>query len=146
MKSKSVTEQFEKVRKGMECCIKRQPYTCGEMCPYHDDAICVMKLRQDALALIRQQQERIAELEAAQTARVMTPEEVAAVPDGSVIWEEIKSTGICEAMIRDSNLFANGPDFLALDDVLDCDDYLKNYRCWTQRPTDEQREAVPWNE
>ena len=23
-------------------------------------------------------------------------------------------------------------------------DYLKTWRCWTFRPTDEQREAVPW--
>ena len=23
-------------------------------------------------------------------------------------------------------------------------DYLKTWRCWTSRPTDEQREAVPW--
>ena len=82
----------------------------------------------------------------AQEARVMTPEEVAAVPDGGVIWEEIRLTGICEAMIRDSNTFANGADFLVLDEVLDCDDYLKNYRCWTSRPTDEQREATPWNQ
>ena len=24
-------------------------------------------------------------------------------------------------------------------------DYLKTWRCWTSRPTDEQREAIPWN-
>lgn len=24
-------------------------------------------------------------------------------------------------------------------------DYLKTWRCWTSRPTDEQREATPWN-
>ena len=23
-------------------------------------------------------------------------------------------------------------------------DYLKTWRCWTSRPTDEQREAIPW--
>ena len=135
-------KQFKKVCKGLRCHARKG--ICGNGCPYHAPGNCSEPLCADALSLIRQQQERIKEMEAAQTARVMTPEEVAAVPDGSVIWEEIKSTGICEAMIRDSNIFVNGPDFLALDDVLDCDDYLKNYRCWTQRPTDEQREAVKW--
>ena len=24
-------------------------------------------------------------------------------------------------------------------------DYLKTWRCWTSRPTDEQMEAIPWN-
>ena len=24
-------------------------------------------------------------------------------------------------------------------------DYLKKWRCWTSRPTEEQREATPWN-
>ena len=60
--------QFEKVEKGLDCCTKRPPYICdgGKMCPYHDEAICVMELRRDALDLIRQQQERIKELEEAQ--------------------------------------------------------------------------------
>ena len=26
----------------------------------------------------------------------------------------------------------------------DLDDYGKTWRCWTSRPTDEQREAEPW--
>lgn len=25
------------------------------------------------------------------------------------------------------------------------DEYLTRWRCWTSRPTDEQREAIPWN-
>ena len=27
----------------------------------------------------------------------------------------------------------------------DADNYLKIWRCWTSRPTDEQMEAIPWN-
>lgn len=155
----------EKVVKGLECCIKRQPYTCVEMCPYHDDAICVMKLRQDALALIRQQQERIAELEAAQTARVltleaaqtarvMTLEEVENALD-TVVWVEepefenfadhyalVMAYGHKEGFVRVYFGFADMP--------VTCgykyDNYGKKWRCWTQRPTDEQRKAVRWNE
>ena len=29
-------------------------------------------------------------------------------------------------------------------EVLFAEDYGKRWRCWTSRPTDEQREAIPW--
>ena len=58
-------EQFEKVCKGLECC--NQGERCRE-CPYaktsYDPEQCIRGyLLFDALALIRQQQERIKELE-----------------------------------------------------------------------------------
>lgn len=66
-----MTEQLEKVCKGLECCVLRDPddhRRCGE-CPYNPHAIsnepCANGLKFNALALIRQQQERIRELEAA---------------------------------------------------------------------------------
>lgn len=62
-------EQFEKVVKGLECHSENR--ICAEECPYYSPVICSGPLCRDALALIRQQQERIKELEAAQTARVM---------------------------------------------------------------------------
>lgn len=65
-------EQFDKVCKGMECCVLRDPDAhrrCGE-CPYNPHAIsnepCANGLMFNAIALIRQQQKRIKELEAAQ--------------------------------------------------------------------------------
>lgn len=68
----TVMEQFEKVRKGLECCVLRDPddhQRCGE-CPYNhheiSNAPCANGLKYNALALIRQQQERINELEAGQ--------------------------------------------------------------------------------
>lgn len=54
----------EKVCKGLECCDAPNDH---EHCPYDGERhynICTDKLLKDALALIRQQQERIAELEA----------------------------------------------------------------------------------
>ena len=62
----------EKAVKGLECCVLSDPddhRRCGE-CPYNPHAIsnepCANGLKLNALALIRQQQERIAELEAGQ--------------------------------------------------------------------------------
>lgn len=58
--------QFEKVRKGLECCEKDVKLCYGEtVCEYYRlTPRCWTTLAHDALALIRQQQERIAELKA----------------------------------------------------------------------------------
>lgn len=151
-------EQFEKVCKGLECCILHDPddhQRCGE-CPFshHEisNAPCANGLKSNALALIRDQQKRIEELEAARTARVMTLEEVKANevvyledfadPDDSVepiirpaINIEVKNGGI---VMLDSATWDEG--FIFNTD----DEYSKTWRCWTQRPTNEQREAVRW--
>jgi len=57
-------EQFEKVVKGLECWRYLYPKHC-DACKYYTTD-CTAGIAADALALIRQQQERIAELEAAQ--------------------------------------------------------------------------------
>ena len=60
-------DQFEKVCKGLECCEKDVQLCYGEtVCEYYSlSPRCWTTLAHDALALIRQQQERIEELEAA---------------------------------------------------------------------------------
>ena len=153
--------QFEKVEKGLDCCIPSiQKCQCVDGCPYYDSCWSVddeydpmyLELMRDALALILQQQERIKELEAARTARVMTLEEAieAVSKKGGFVWREQKSHPLCDAHVSPSNY------------IFDCpsrkfEDYGKRFipkknsfrfmwRCWTSWPTDEQREAVPWNE
>lgn len=55
--------QFEKLKKGLECCASRICYDGG--CPYHDQSPnygmddCTSNLTSDAIALIHQQQEKI---------------------------------------------------------------------------------------
>lgn len=139
--------QFEKVEKGLDCCTKRPPYICegGKMCPYHDETICVMELRRDALALIRQQQARIVELEAAQTARVLKLRELY---EGQVIWfegfrsEGYRSLWVAEVskVCSDEIVFFGGNNEVHMP----VHAYEERYRCWTQRPTFKQREATPW--
>lgn len=52
----------EKVIKGLECC--NQVEDGCEACPYYNDFNgCMLELREDALALIKEQQERIETLE-----------------------------------------------------------------------------------
>lgn len=112
----------------------------------------VTTLLGDALDMIRKQQERIKELEAGQTARVMTLEEV---KDNEVMYLEdfTEPDDGVEPIIRPAvNVEAKNGGIVMLDSatwdegfifVVDSE-YGKTWRCWTQRPTDEQREAVKW--
>ena len=97
------------------------------------DCVSVPMLR-DALALLK-----------AQEPRVLTLEEVR--DEYEVVWLETKylQPTVC--------LFDNGEsnvDWLYF--VFGSDDsygmsahlYGKNWRCWSSKPTEEQREAVPW--
>ena len=63
----------EKVIKGLECCNKTD-MCCMEIscyhpayleCPYHEIENCVTNLTKDALALLKEQEERIKKLEEA---------------------------------------------------------------------------------
>lgn len=133
-------EQLEKVRKGLECCIASNDSYCPDECPYKN--ICLARkgtqhiyvhLFEDALALINAQQERIKELEAWQTARVMTLEEWGNAPeplDGECMCYEIKNNGLKAMLVK---------AFKGCKEL-----YGKSFRCWTQRPTDEQMEAAKW--
>lgn len=65
-------EQYENVCKGLECLIGGEK-DC-ENCDYDEHGLCGDDLLiEDALALIRQQQERIKELEAAHEAKAIKP-------------------------------------------------------------------------
>lgn len=148
-------EQFEKVCKGLECCVLRDPddhRRCGE-CPYNPHAIsnepCANGLKYNALALIRQQQARIAELEAAQTARVMTLEEIPLF-DGAIYMDEYPNP-VCLKMLYcyevGRGTYGHGYTFVDSDGdkiFFPAKEFGKKWRCWTQRPTDEQRKATKW--
>ena len=137
----------EKVAKGLECCASGN--MCNNKCPYNDLGYdwtdCVPPLAADALALIRKQRERIAELEAAQSARVMTLEEVR--DNSEVVWLETKWSR-AELCIVDHG--ESDSNWLWVSYGVDNSGnsawkyYGKTWRCWTQRPTDEQREAAKW--
>lgn len=142
--------QFEKVRKGFECCyMDKSPKHC-EGCPYNmDNEGCghdTFALERDALALIRQQQERIMELEAARTARVMTLEEVHDMAwDYCYLEEEVIKDNVLQKYCGKHRVKCiTWPSIASCVLTFGDDAYGKRWRCWTQRPTDEQRKAVKW--
>lgn len=127
----------EKVINGLECCIERDPddhTRCGE-CPYKS-TMCGNRLKIEALALLKAQQPRL-----------MTLEEVIALPYGYVLIETDKNGSLCWV---DALLFCKNTnfsfDFITLEGrarLLGAE-YNKEWRCWTDLPTAEQREAEPW--
>lgn len=93
----------------------------------------------DAITLLKAQEPRVMTLKEAQTA----------LHNDTVVWVELKGKLICAGIHMD------GTDYFMMqnDDVLDVTDfdsgegaeaYGKQARCWTSRPTKEQRQAVKW--
>ena len=130
----------EKVINGLECCIERDPddhTRCGE-CPYKS-TMCGNRLKIEALALLKAQQPR-----------VMSFDEAMLDIDRDVVWIELKDDQIVEPAIiivaTNDSAAVMSPFSDEEDGALRCDRVLcgKTYRCWTSRPTDEQREATPW--
>ena len=116
----------EKVIKGLECCAAYE-YKCND-CPYQDDGGaedgCYSdELKTDALALLKAQEPMVMTLEEFNAHWKTPPQE------RQPIWEEWK--------------FDNGKGKWKLYGRA-TGGYGKMWRCWTSRPTDEQREAVPW--
>ena len=84
-----------------------------------------------------------------QEPRVMTWEEAQAnVNKGPFIIMEVRDSTGTEidygVLVGDSYEMSEGSLLTVCEFGLLKDDYGKRFRCWTSRPTDEQREAVKW--
>lgn len=143
------SEKREKVIRGLECCALGAFDTC-EGCPYTEETRCSEHLCGDALALLREQE-----------ARVLSWEEVD--KSGNLyVWTEIHSfySGrgclVYCTVVRSEffdELFRlredSGIDWTRAEEDYNRDNYQgvhSGWRCWTARPTEEQRKAVPWEE
>lgn len=86
----------------------------------------------------------------AQEARVMTWEESQVnVKDGPFIIFEVRDSTGSEidfgVLAGDFYEMSEGSVLTVADFWMMKDDYGKRFRLWTSRPTEEQREATPWN-
>lgn len=99
-----------------------------------------MRAVEDAIALLKAQEPRVLTLEEAREA----------LKTDTVIWLEVRCDNEVYACLR-----MRGKDYFVVenDELLNVDDfeqdtygkdYGSNVRCWSSRPTDEQREATPW--
>lgn len=141
-------EKFEKVVRGLECCIVRDPdakSNCVE-CPYNHEGIitnapCANGLMADALALLKEQE-----------ARVMTREELKQIKPWSVYWGEGLYVRNLWPMAFTAEAIMNIDGEYLRDSYgreYELDLYNKDvmgWRIWTARPTKDQRKAVKWDE
>ena len=138
-----MTDQ-EKVIKGLERCtqpIRECAYDCPYSCKEYIYEDCRDVLMANAIALLK-----------AQEPRVMTLEEIIERKDSDAVWVEHMDG---KMIVQPAVLL---PSFLDTDkDCIHfasswrtCGSYSRRsygtkWRCWTSRPTAEQREATPWN-
>ena len=133
----------EKVIKGLEICIRvKDNEKCPDECPYRKD-ICygTVGLMADALSLLKEQEPR-----------VMTLEEIEDALD-NVVWLDIPGAENLADGFSLIMAYSRKNGFVLLDspfgdnpsqERFEYTDYNKTWRCWTSRPTDEQRKATPW--
>lgn len=129
----------EKVIKGLKCIAgenETHNHPC-DSCGYKECQtyiICIAEIARDALSLLK-----------AQEPKLLTIEEITG--DGECWFEGINGacgyadcymcTGSKEVEV---NRISMKPEYVSWDD------FKKKWRCWTSRPTDEQREAVKWDD
>ena len=137
----------EKVIKGLKCCLTDNPSVC-EGCPYLDTG-CLENVKSFKHDILRD----ALELLKAQEPRVMTVTDIVdnyVAPE--MIWVEARNN---KGDIRLVAGLWNGEYYNMADDSIMYDlgeeiannpeGYNVRWRCWTSRPTDEQREEIPWN-
>ena len=98
------------------------------------DFRCQDRLKEDALALLREQEPR-----------VLTHDETIVLPEGTPVWfEESNDTGqtfLSPMICHGNGLYGNR--FMLVDAK---QLYWRGRRFWTAKPDVEQRKAVKWNE
>jgi hypothetical protein len=127
-------DKREKVIYSIERCICHVPDACRD-CAYdagHPYNECVEMLLRDALELLK-----------AQEPKLLTIEEITG--DGECWFEGINGAcGYADCYMCtvskevEVNRISMKPEYVSWDD------FKKKWRCWTSRPTDEQREATQW--
>ena len=137
---------LEKAIRGLECCSTYDDYSrksCRE-CPYNEPdgkrSCKLHQMRVDAITLLK-----------AQKPRVMTLEEVLSF-DSAIYMDEAQNT-VCLKMLYcyevGRETYDHGYTFVDSDGdriYYPAKGFNKTWRCWTSRPTDEQRAATPWSE
>lgn len=143
-------ENLKKVKKALECCAKKVciykdtekkcPYweLCGEYEGSFED--CTTALSKDALALLKAQEPRMMSLEevlnAENTAEPLWCEFIDCAHGSWRMGWKLKTKGKREVQ----HIFENPLERAIVWES----QYEKGWRCWTSRPTNEQREATPW--
>ena len=135
----------EKVMRGLNLCSADRGYLSCRECPYAIDAngvkrpssTCVMELTSDALDLLKEQEARVMTLKEIRTGEIETLWiEVEGKPHifPGIWYRRSKKDGIPAIDITLNTGIVRGTVV----------SYGYAWRCWTSRPTEEQRQNTPW--
>lgn len=127
-------EKREKVIRSLETAVKNfERYSGDEYGREYDYARVEVETLEDALALLKAQEPRVMDFD-----EVVSGDEcwLEAVNGACGYADCYACTGTGEVQIFRCKY--DNPQYIT------ASDYLKTWRCWTQRPTDEQREAAAW--
>lgn len=138
---------FEKVIKGLEQhintgCMSEREQLQPVICPYFQNSHCIIALCRDALELLKSRQPRL-----------LTVEEINALPEGAVCWEEFRdedgviNNDLTPAMKWGLLSLVNGEADVTCLNAYGTQGYGSGQarsRWWSAKPTDEQRKAVAW--
>ena len=140
----------EKVIIGLSKCsrVHRNLEDCAE-CPYrlkpghYAGMECWYRLCDDALALLKEQEPRVMTLEEVKNASVVWLEPIhidleVDMPIWFDGWAEPVDSSECRI-----NLYDFGNEVPV---ETEYSEYGKTWRCWTSRPTEEQKKEVPWDD
>lgn len=127
---------LEKLSKGLDCLITNEVPCNG--CPYYGSGYCMKNIAADARALVREQEPRVMDAD----------EIVLSAEPSKWLWVERKGDYCAEAYKAGKTVSG----LIAFECETPCaflycerpDEYGNTWRCWTSRPTEEQREATPW--
>lgn len=128
----------EKVIRGLECCttFDSKGFPLCEECPYADDGTCpeLDQLHRDALELLKEQEPRL-----------LTIEEITG--DDECWFEGINGAyGYADCYMCTGSKEVEVHRIDMKPEYVSWDDFKKKWRCWTARPTDEQRKALKWDD
>lgn len=138
---------LEKVIKGLEQHMKKRCLSGKEqlqpvICPYFQESDCIIELCCDALELLKQREPR-----------VLTLEEIWEYGDDKPLFieyvlptETVMKPAIFQPDNSEKDVYMCVVSAWRASGFYSLERYGKDWRCWTARPTDEQREATPWGE
>lgn len=146
-------DKIEKARKGLRTCVESEGIGCPLSCPYYEPCMSDPRhiyspMMNDVLTEYERMMEQLKELEAARTARVMTLEEVHEMAwDYCYLEEEVIKDNVLQKYCGKHRVKCiTWPSIASCVLTYGDDAYGKKWRCWSAKPTDEQRKAVAWNE
>ncbi len=145
-------DKLEKVLNGLGCCIQQgvEDVYCRDLdCPYKSDSDscrlnCWIQLLMDAVSLLKAQEPRVLQIKEMAFLEITVFIETNGDLEGkgTDLFLAIPHIyAVAQNMLDGYIAFVDGNT-----DVYDLQaiDYGKCWRCWTSRPTDEQRKAVKW--